>query len=250
MKITALLLGFLLALCACEQNPRGLDDNTESGVLSFQLDVQQIPSDVAMIEGSLIRDGFDPLHFDFDVTEQSASKILESVAIGIWKVKIDAYNGAGDIIYTASKEILVVANEVTPVYIHLMKTGSLEIIVTWGDDRFEGNDSQEQATPIWEYHFYEDLYVSAGDDDWYSIDLSADSVSVICQFHHENGDINVDIVDSHGEILKSSQSKTDNEVFSFIVDKLDTYYIHVYSLSGNNNRYTLWWDDIIAGQYP
>ncbi len=53
-------------------------------------------------------------------------------------------------VYSATTELLVVANEVTPVYIHLLKTGSVEIIVTWGDDQFEENDIQEDVAAIWE----------------------------------------------------------------------------------------------------
>lgn len=248
MKYFAIYFFMLLALCACEQNPGGNNNDIGTGVLSIQMDVQQIPSEVAQISGLLSREGFDPIQFDFEVTDHSASQLIEAIAIGVWKIKIDAYNNLGDIVYSATTEVLVAANEVTPVYIHLMKTGSVEIIVTWGDDRFEENDIQEDAAAIWEYHFYEDLYVSIADDDWYSIDLSADSVSIICQFLHENGDINVDILDPHGNVLRSAQSETDHEVFSYIVDELDTYYIHVYSLSNKSSRYTLWWDDIISGK--
>ncbi len=247
-KHLALCFFILLALCACEQNSGDHDNKINTGVLSIQMDVQQIPGEVVQISGLLSREGFDPIRFEFEVTDHSATKLIEAIAVGVWKVRIDAHNNRGDIACTAATEVLVEANEVTPVYIHLMKTGSVEIIVTWGDDQFEENDIQEDAAAIWEYHYYEDLYVSMADDDWYSIDLSADSVSIICEFQHDKGDINVDLVDSHGNVLKSAKSKTDHEVFSYIVHRLDTYYIHVYSLSNKSNRYTIWWDDIFSGQ--
>ena len=248
MKHFAICFFVFLALSACENKTGIQNSDFDTGVLSIQMDVQRIPSEVVKIEGSLSRVDFESIYFGFEVAEQSASQLIEYIAIGVWTVKIDAYNDAGDIIYTATTEVLVIANQVTPVYIHLMKTGSVEIIVTWGDDRFEENDYQEDAAALWEFHYFDDLYVSAGDEDWYSMTLSADSISITCDFIHKDGDINLDIVDGNGNILRSALSITDNEVLSYTVKQLGTYYIHVYSLSGKSNRYTLWWDDIWSGE--
>ncbi|MFH0758179.1 MAG: pre-peptidase C-terminal domain-containing protein [Bacteroidota bacterium] len=249
MKQITICFFVFLAISACENKTGIQNPEIKTGVLSLQMDVQRIPSEVVKIEGSLSRVDFESIYFDFEVAEQSASQLIEYIAIGVWTVKIDAYNDAGDIIYSATTDVLVVANLVTPVYIHLMKTGSVEIIVTWGDDRFEDNDYLEDAAALWEYHYFEDLYVSADDEDWYSISLSADSISITCDFIHKNGDINLDIVDGNGNILRSALSETDNEALSYTVKQLGTYYIHVYSLSEKSNSYTLWWDDIWSGEY-
>ena len=91
------------------------------------------------------------------------------------------------------------------------------------------------------------LSVSDQDDDWYSMSISADSLSIACDFSHSAGDINIDLVDNNGTILASSQSQTNNERIHHIVNRLETYYIHVYLSSGNSNTYTIWWDDIWAG---
>ena len=89
--------------------------------------------------------------------------------------------------------------------------------------------------------------MSVDDDDWYSMSLSADSLSISCDFIHSNGDINIDLVDKYGTVLTSSRSNTDNERINYIVDQLETYYIHVYLSSGESNKYTFWWDDIWQG---
>ena len=116
------------------------------------------------------------------------------------------------------------------------------------DDKFEENDYLYNATPLTEYTYYKDLYISTNDDDWFSMTLSADSLSIKCDFSHTDGDINIDLVDKDGNILAKSQSITDYERINYIVDDLETYYIHVYQSSGTNNTYTLWWDDIWQGE--
>ena len=81
------------------------------------------------------------------------------------------------------------------------------------------------------------------------MDISSDSISVVCSFIHEEGDINLDIVDWKGDIRSSAISETDNEIFSYVVDLSEqekvaheitghdsiyafkAYYIHVYTSS-------------------
>ena len=125
-------------------------------------------------------------------------------------------------------------------------------VETLVDDRFEENDSQEDAKLISEGSKYRLLTISEADDDWYEMEsLSADSISIICDFIHVEGDINLDIVDWKGDIRTSAISETDNEVFSYIVDlkeagqyNIKTHYIHVYTSSPWLQEYSLWWEDI------
>jgi hypothetical protein len=114
------------------------------------------------------------------------------------------------------------------------------------DDQFEENDKRSDAAPIDEDTVYDSLKVVANDDDWYAMSTSADSIFVACDFIHVNGDINLDIVDESGTILASSNSDTDNEEINHILNSLGTYYIRVYLSSGNDNTYTIWWDDIAS----
>jgi hypothetical protein len=111
------------------------------------------------------------------------------------------------------------------------------------DDEFEENDLQSDAVPLFEDVDYNDLTISAQDDDWYALTLSADHLLIECGFNHINGDVNIDLVDGNGTIIASSHSQTDNERIGLKVDKLETYYLHVYLSSGISNKYTLWWDD-------
>jgi hypothetical protein len=119
------------------------------------------------------------------------------------------------------------------------------------DDQFEENDSQFEAAAIYEDPArYSDLVVSAHDDDWYALTLSASHLLIECGFNHLNGDINIDLVDINGTIITSAHSQTNNESIDIIIDALGTVYLHVYTTSEAGNRYTLWWDDRGDGGNP
>jgi hypothetical protein len=114
------------------------------------------------------------------------------------------------------------------------------------DDRFEENDSQKDAAFLEEGFTYTSLTISDDDDDWYLILLSADSIKIICKFIHEEGDINLEIVDERGDSITSAISETNNEALNFIDDEvynLKKNYIHVYTSSPSLQKYSLWWDD-------
>ncbi|KAA3617502.1 MAG: leucine-rich repeat domain-containing protein [Calditrichaeota bacterium] len=138
-----------------------------------------------------------------------------------------------------------------PAGVNLDKYGSPNIKFTTDclqDDQFEENDELSNAAPLTEFTYYHDLFISINDDDWYSMTISADSLSIKCDFIHTDGDINIDLVDKNGNVLATSQGSTDNERINHIVSSLETYYIHVYQVSGTNNTYTIWWDDIWQGE--
>jgi hypothetical protein len=218
------------------------------------MDMTNAPAEVERMEGKLNNDNGEIISFDFEIDDHTATAEVENIPIGKWTLLVHAIDGDDNIIYTGTSEVTVHPGVVTPVSLHLNSaTGSLIITVTWGgdggnDDQFEENDYQANATPLYEYTFYRNLYVSSYDDDWYSMTLSADSLSIMCDFVHANGDINMDLVDRDGNVLASSNSATDNERNHYIVNQLDTYYIHIYMSSGNNNTYTFWWDDIWQGE--
>jgi hypothetical protein len=119
-------------------------------------------------------------------------------------------------------------------------------VETLVEDRFEENESQKDAAFLEESIKYMSLTISEDDDDWYLILISADSISIICNFNHEEGDINIEIVDESGDIITSSISETDNEVLSYIDNEVYNFkrnYIHVYTSSPGLQKYSLWWDD-------
>jgi hypothetical protein len=251
-----LLLSFCFFL-ACDQGTTPVADNKSGnpdGLMKIVMDMSNAPAEVDRLEGKLFNEEGDEIFFDFEIEDHTARAEVENIPIGRWTLLVNALDDDGNIIYTGTAEVTVHPGVVTPVSLHLnAATGSLSITVTWGgnggtDDRFEENDSQSSATPLYEYTYYRNLYVSASDDDWYSMTISADSLSIMCNFDHSNGDINMDLVDRNGNVLASAKSATNNERIHFIVDRLGTYYIHIYMAAGSSNTYTFWWDDIWQGE--
>ena len=245
------LFAVLILFFACEKqdvSPSQKDDpKLPAGMLKVSIDMLNAPSDVVTLEGVLYNDEGDLVSIDFEMSENNATALVENLASGIWTLTVDALDENDEIIYSGTTLVTVYPGIVTPVTILLDPvTGSLDITVIWGieDDQFEENDQQSSAAPLYEFTYYYDLIVLADDDDWYAMTLSADSLSIKCLFTHANGDINMDLVDSEGTILATSQGTADNEQINYIVDVLGTYYIHVYLDSGTSNTYTFWWDDI------
>lgn len=114
------------------------------------------------------------------------------------------------------------------------------------DDRYEENDNKKDAALLEESRTYTSLTISEDDDDWYLILISADSISIICKFIHEEGDINLEIVDERGDSITSAISETNNEALNYIDDEVYNFkknYIHVYTSSPGLQKYSLWWDD-------
>ena len=60
---------------------------------------------------------------------------------------------------------------------------------------------------------------------------------------HAAGDIDLQLIDSHGKIIAYSNSITDDENIFRLVPVGGTYYIRVY-YDDEGNNYDLWWDDV------
>jgi len=118
------------------------------------------------------------------------------------------------------------------------------------DDAYEDNDTR--ATAWSPGRDWEDEWLSSisglgiqADDDWYEINVSAghELVLVECLFTHSEGDIDICLVDSLGNIVSCSTGIWDNESIDVVVPAGGgTYYILAYYENGGN-AYDLWWDD-------
>ncbi len=107
------------------------------------------------------------------------------------------------------------------------------------DDRFEENDAQDAARPL-EPGLYEGLVVLSDDDDWYTVDVcDGATLEVALGFWHEDGDLDVSVLDEAGDVVDSATSADDNEVLLLSDLGAGTYAIRVYGFSGAWNRYVM-----------
>ena len=249
-KLFLLFAMVLIAMFACEQTPEDKNQELDPGTLLLQMEMQYIPTEVYAMSGSLSRDGFETIEFDLEISNQAAYAMVHGIVEGIWVLKVYAYDAMGAIVYTGSTEVEVIAGEITPVHLDLLNTGSLEISVTWGggeppthDDRFEDNDQMSEATHLSEGEYYQNLYIESGDDDWFSISLSAPHIGVIINYRDHHGDIRMELYSADGTLLASSKHLHDYSIIDYYAHDHGTLYVRVYSASGQARNYMIWWQD-------
>ena len=117
-------------------------------------------------------------------------------------------------------------------------------------DRFEENETIATATPLGPEPIQSigevDLHV-AGDVDVYEF-TAADTgklmVSVL--FNHEQGDLDLRVIDAGGQVLGASSSPTDNETIVLPVVAQEDYYIEVSSSVNAIADYTLEVENTVA----
>ena len=136
MKILSLcFISIFLFFLACQKQAVTPSDQNELGEMSFKMSVANAPDDVIDIRGFLSRTSFDTIFFDFIMKDDSAYAFINDIVHGEWRVTVNAYSSSNVVIYSGSTNVYVAPGIVTPVFLHLNPvTGSLEIVVTWGND--------------------------------------------------------------------------------------------------------------------
>lgn len=156
-----ILLSIIIAGCA-EQGPSD-SHFFEDGKLSIKFNKQDIPSDVSEVLVFLTRENYQPISSNLTITDSSSAELLlESVAEGIWHLKVDALNANQEILYTGETDINVIANQTVPVFLTLNPvnsgTGNIQIFVSWG------------TNSAWTNYFNNPIIVrSFTQYDWYGV---------------------------------------------------------------------------------
>jgi|GEM_PF-996841 len=109
-------------------------------------------------------------------------------------------------------------------------TYDLDIAVTPAiclDDVFEPNDLASSAAPIGA-GLATGLTLCPGDDDWYSVNLSASEVlTVDALFAHAEGDIDLQLFDPAGGLLLNAATQSDDEALLHTAATAGDYVLHV-----------------------
>jgi len=134
-------------------------EKTFSGALYFSFDKVNAPAAVKKLTTTLSRSGYTTVEKTLNIVSDSTASILfEQIAIGTWKVKVDAKNDSGQILYTGQADVIVLENSVSQVNLVLTPVssgvGSVQINVTWGTTQKKifpkayGGSGQDFATCV------------------------------------------------------------------------------------------------------
>lgn len=104
------------------------------------------------------------------------------------------------------------------------------------DDSREDNDAQDSAAAV-SMGSFEGLVACPGDDDWYELTI-AEATQLVVQvfFSHDDGDVDVYLESSAGDLLSEGTSSSDNELLDAVLEP-GTYFVLVaqFSDSGLSN---------------
>lgn len=126
------ILSLSMASCLKDSAVQPSANESRSG-LSITMSMKDAPKDVASIVGILTRQGYDTLKNNFTVSVDSAVCEFDNVAVGVWHLQVNAYDGTNALKYSGSTNVEVFAGQTTPVSLVLNSTtGSITITVTWG----------------------------------------------------------------------------------------------------------------------
>ena len=88
-----------------------------------------------------------------------------------------------------------------------------------------------------------DLNLTQGDEDWFSATFTNTGSSesfLTANFDHQDGDIDIELYDSLNNLVRSSNSLSDNETLHFSDLEIGDYSLRVYSHSNTEiQNYTL-----------
>lgn len=139
MKNVLCVFIIVLVFAGCENTAPPTSSNalSSTGALYFSFDKANAPAAVKTLTTILSRSGFTKLEKTINITtDTSASILFEQVAIGTWKVKVDAKDESGKVLYTGESAVIVLENSVSQVNLVLTPVssgvGSVQINVTWG----------------------------------------------------------------------------------------------------------------------
>lgn len=141
MKNLMVVLLWMMVIVGCEQTTTShISDGGTSGKVVFTFDKSNTPTSVKSLTTILSRSGYISLERTLDIVNDTSAVILfEEVAIGIWKVKVDAKNDQGQVVFTGESEVTVEEGEIVGVNLILdpvsTGVGGVSISVSWGAGR-------------------------------------------------------------------------------------------------------------------
>jgi len=130
-----LILIFGLIISCSINDISGTNDNNEPADLELSISLAKAPMKIISMSGYLTKSGEDTIKFDFTIEGDNAYCKVKDIKPGEWELTVNAYNANYELAYTGSTTVKIKPGEETTVYLQLdPATGSLRVIVTWGND--------------------------------------------------------------------------------------------------------------------
>ena len=132
-----ILVLITLGVMSCSKvNPIGFSPNKNFSDIKVGFSMKDAPSDVASVVGIISRQGYDTLKSQFVISNDSAQCEFDNVAVGIWHLQVNAYDGTNTLKYSGGTDVQVNGGETTVINLVLdAATGSIKVVVTWSTGR-------------------------------------------------------------------------------------------------------------------
>lgn len=145
-RVALLLLAGMLIFTACtNENPvNDFPESSQSGNLALVINKANAPANVTSVTAKLSRESFEPVYASVDLTTNTSGEVtVEGLQEGGWHLLVQAFNENSELLYTGETDVIVVANQVTPISLTLQYTGgssvgSVLIMVNWGEQNTSG----------------------------------------------------------------------------------------------------------------
>ncbi len=130
------LIGSLLFLFGC--NDQGVESSTNIPVTDLgkvSLSFASAPPEIARVVATISRRDFPTRSINMAVndTARTASGSFSEVAVGVWHLRVEAFNDSNRVRYAGETDVDVRGGQIAQVSLHLLPTsGGINIVVTWG----------------------------------------------------------------------------------------------------------------------
>ena len=107
------------------------------------------------------------------------------------------------------------------------------------DDNYEDNDSWNNTTNITQANdtLITDLKICPADEDWFRFDLlEHEQLTIIVDFDHNNGDLDISLKDLNNNVLATSDTIEDQEKIVYLPESTGTYKLQVKLFSENDDQ--------------
>jgi Beta-fructosidases (levanase/invertase) len=130
------ILAFIVG-CSKDQSTSPEEKQAQNGNVLLKIDKANAPSGVVSVTAYLFRTGYDTLKGNMNlITDSTASISFSNILPGTWRLRIDAKDNVGVVLYSGSADVDVKDALISQVNITLspvnQSSGGVNILVSWG----------------------------------------------------------------------------------------------------------------------